>query len=299
MSRKAVALLITLAFVTAITGLIGIMAGIFENALFDVSKKKLIVQSNVLFKDIKQILKDNVSDINGSEELDFLLSFPLEASDDENDVSVAATFSSGSSVVNINKMIDVNQTVNQDYVDSLNFAFVEYGVIDRPFFIDIILDSIDADKEERSFGSEIALEERFFRNGRIENYEHFQKIIDYYKAKREDISVEKIPWKEIIGFDNEKIDFNYASVDALWFILRKYDKSFLKKIYEDKIEPYDSFDKLFFDEDDKKKLQAFKVEFFSPEVICATKFRQGKEETNMVFSYNLKTKEVSNIEFSY
>ena len=299
MKRKAVALLITLAFVTAIIGLVGVMASTFQNAFEETSKKSFITQSNVFFKDIKRILKDNVSDINGSQELDFLINFPIAVSDEENDISISITFASDSSKININKIMDANLSAKQEYLDSLDHALINYGVIDRAFFISLILDTIDEDTQERIFESEISLKSRFFKNGKIENFNHFQKIIDYYKRHREDPAIDLVPWSQIVGFENEKIDFNYITEDALWFILRRYDKSFLKEVTTQKIEVYESFDELFFNEEDKTLLEAFGVEFFAPQILCKAFLKQGDQEGDLRFSYNLNTKEVSNVEFSY
>jgi len=280
-------------------GLVAIMSSSFENAFNNVSKKQFIIQSNVFFRDLKGILKNNVSDINSSEELEFLVNYPIQIDNEDNDISISITFSSDSSKVNINQILDANQTIKQHYVESLDFALASFNVIDRAFFTALILDTIDTDEEERIFGSEIVLQEQFFKNGKIENFDHFDQIVNYYKQTREDAQIDKVPWTQIIAFNGNKIDFNHISQDALWFILKRYDREFLKEVTVDRLDIYSSFDELFFNEEDKKNLQDFKVDFFSPKVVCKALVRQANQSGELLFSYNLNTKEVSNIEFSY
>lgn len=280
-------------------GLVAIMSSSFENAFNNVSKKQFIIQSNVFFRDLKGILKNNVSDINSSEELEFLVNYPIQIDNEDNDISISITFSSDGSKVNINQILDANQTTRQHYVESLDFALANFNVIDRAFFTALILDTIDTDEEERIFGSEIVLQEQFFKNGKIENFDHFEQIVNYYKQTREDAQIDKVPWVQIIAFNGDKIDFNHISQDALWFILKRYDREFLKEVTVDRLDIYSSFDELFFNEEDKKNLQDFKVDFFSPKVVCKALVRQANQSGELLFSYNLNTKEVSNIEFSY
>ena len=297
--RKAIALLITLAFVTAIISLVGISAAIFNNAFHKVSQKQFVIQSDIFLRDIKNILKTNVGDVNDSTGLYYLLALPFGITDKENDINIDITFSSDSSKVNINKIADTNQTLGKIYLDSLENAMIYYNVIDRAFLTALILDTIDKDKEERIFGSEIILEDRFFKNGPIEDMAHWKRIMDYYKKMREDPSVDKIPWEKIISFNNDKIDYNYASVDALWFMLKNKTRESLVPPKTQKKELYNSFEDLRFNAEDQEILKKFGVVFFSPNVVCKANMQIGNQTGDISFSYNLKTKEASNFELLY
>jgi len=298
--RKAIALLVTLAFVAAIISLVGISAALFNSAFTKVSQKQFIVQSDIFFRDIKTILKTNVGDINDSNELYFLLALPFGISDKENDIVVDIGFSSDSSKVNINKIVDANKTVVPAYAQSLDGLMISYNVIDRAFLSALILDTIDSDKEERIFGSEIALEDRFFTNGSIADMAHFKKILDYYKKVREDPSVDKIPWDKIISFNNSEIDFNYVTSEAFSFMLSTRTLESLKPFsgLGQKKELYASFDELRLSVEEQEILKKFGVVFFSSNVLCRADMRIGNQQGALSFAYNFKTKEASNLEFA-
>jgi len=298
--RKAIALLITLAFVTAIISLVGISAALFNSAFTKVSEKQFIVQSDIFFRDIKTILKTNVGDINDSDELYFLLAIPFGISDKENDISVDITFASDSSKVNINKMVDANKTVIPAYAQSLDSLMISYNVIDRAFLSALILDAMDSDKEERIFGSEIALEDRFFSNGSIVDMSHFKKILDHYKKVREDSSVDHIPWDKIISFNNSEIDFNYVTSEAFSFMLSTRTLESLKPFsgLGQKKELYTSFDEVRLSVEEQDILKKFGVVFFSPNVLCKAEMKIGNQQGALFFAYNFKTKEASNLEFA-
>lgn len=291
--------MITIAFMTAIAALVGVSTATIESSLAKASKKQFITQSNVFYKDIKIILKDNVQDMNSSDDLDFLFSYPLQAADKEKGVSLEAIFSSDASKVNINKIIDANNTIAEHFGESMEYALDYYGVADKVFFMDIILDAIDSDLDERIYGSEIAKNDIFFKDGKIENMEHLRKIIDYYKKARQDPAIEKIPWEKIFSFKNEKIDFNYATKEALWFMLKNRALENIDSIRPKQITPYSSFDELRIDPNEKERLEKFKVEFFSPEIKCEVFISSGSANGTLLFSYNLNTKEASNLELSY
>lgn len=298
--RKAIALLITLAFVTAIISLVGISAALFNSAFTKVSQKQFIVQSDIFFRDIKTILKTNVGDINDSDELYFLIALPFGISDKENDIAVDIHFVSDSTKVNINKMIDANKTVAPVYSQALDSLMISYNVIDRAFLSALILDTIDSDREERIFGSEIALEERFFTDGAIVDMAHFKKILDYYKKVREDPSVDNIPWEKIISFNNSEIDFNYVTSEAFSFMISTRTLESLKPFsgLSQKKELYASFDELRLSVEEQETLTKFGVVFFSPHVICNTEMKVGNQQGTLSFAYNFKTKEASNLEFA-
>ena len=80
-----------------------------------------------------------------------------------------------------------------------------YNIKDPEYFIDLILDTIDSDKEERNAYSEIKLIDPSFPNGKIYSFKHFKKILKFYAQQRRDKDIFKIPWKKLIYFGDKKI----------------------------------------------------------------------------------------------
>jgi hypothetical protein len=298
--RTAVALLVTLAFVTAIISLVGISAAVFNNAFTKVSQKQFIIQSNIFFRDIKTILKTNLGDINNSDELYFLVTIPFGINDTENDISVDIGFVSNSTKVNVNKMVESNQTIVPIYSQALDNLMISYNVSDRAFLSALIADTVDSDKEERIFGSEIALENRFFNDGGIVDMVHFEKILDHYKKVREDPSVDSIPWDKIFSFTNGEIDFNYVTSEAFSFMISTQTLASSKPFadFGKKKKIYTSFEELRLGTEEQESLEKFGVVFFSPSVTCNAKMKIGNQQGTLSFAYNLKTKEASNLEFA-
>ncbi len=307
MKRKGIALLITIALVATITALLTVSTGILDNSFKRISNKLFFIQSNVFFKDFITILNQSTNEVNGSDTLDIFLMIPISFAPEHQDISFDVSFVSDASKINLNHMLstDVNITdlearhepipvkiVYESYIDHILSV---YNVSDKILLLAMIADSVDNDFDERISGSEIALKNPLFSQGKIYNLKHFKQILDVYVRETLDYSVYKIPWHDLIGFQNEYVDFNHISKEVLYHTAPELQDNIALYTTE-RIEVYDSLDTVPIEESTKKNFEELGMKFYSPNIRGTMRIVSGESTLEMAFSYNLKTKEVSHIE---
>jgi len=307
LKRKGIALLITIALVATITALLTVSTGILDHSFKRISNKLLFIQSNVFFKDFVGILKQSTNEVNSSATLDIFLMIPISFAPESQEVSFDVSFVSDASTININQLLstDVNLTelaerhepipVKVVYESYLDHILSVYSVSDKILLLAMIADSVDDDIDERVAGSEIALKNPLFSQGTIYNLQHFQQILEAYVRETVDYSVFKIPWHELIGFENESVDFNHISKEVLYHTAPELQDNIALYTTE-RIEVYDSLDTVPVEESTKKNFEELGITFYSPNVRGTMRVVSGDKTMEMAFSYNLKTKEVSHIE---
>jgi hypothetical protein len=226
--RKSVALFLTLIFLTIILGVVGSIIGIYR----EISKsgfEKNISQNSVLIINIKSILDNITKDLNKSNIKKIYDIFPVSNKD--------GTFRVLIKIKPLLDKININEYKNNSkkkYVELfLNNVLEYYQIKDPIFFKALIEDTLDNDDIERIGNSEIKLKDKFFKNGKIYNYKHFQKILNYYAKYTEDKDIYKIPWKSLIWFGNKKsiIDCNIINQNVAKFLgLIFYEKLNCKEL---------------------------------------------------------------------
>jgi len=229
--KKAIALLLTLSFLIISFSIIGSIFLLYKK-LTNNSFEYSIAEDSFIIQSIQKKFK--TVNINSSEAINQLLlsNFYFK----HNNFKVVILFKSAQDKININNLL-YDDKVNQTMLDFIDLIFDKYRIEDREFFIDLILDTIDKDKEERNDKSEISLYEPFV-NGYIYNYKQFQKIIDYYYKVTQDKNIYKIPFKDIFSFDNSYTDCNHLSfviknilgIQGCNDLKSLYDKKFIENL---------------------------------------------------------------------
>ena len=304
--KKGIALLITVSLVATIVALIGISAGIIDDSFKRISNKQFMIQANTMLSGFIDILDENAADINDSTSLDIFLSMPFSFEQKSRDLSVDIYFLSDAAKPNINNMLESseansskkyknNPPLTPEYERFFDRILSIYNVSDKITLLYLIADSVDTDTKERQSGTEIALEDPFFTQGHIYSMRHFQKILDAYKRITLDYSVDAIPWESLIGFANEKVDFNNIDDEVLKYIFSDIDPDFLRKIGEESTEIYEDFKFLNLSKEQEAELKDFGIDFFSPQVRAFMNISNGESSLKISFRYDLRLKKVSDI----
>jgi len=298
----------TLAFVTAIAALIAVGAGLLERGYHQTETKAFLVQSNTLLPSIYTILKQNTGDINDSDALDILLSIPLFFENKQNGMMMDITFASDAGKVNINHLLKSNSGVTADPYTALPLdpaveGYLEriltvYNVSDTILLISMVADSIDMDTNERFPGSELSLKNPDFTQGRLYDMQHFNEVIEGYKALTQDYNVDEVPWEHLIGFRNTAIDFNHIEPDTLHFIDPSIDPATLAEMTTKRVATYASLDALPFTPETKQLLEDLGVAFYAPDVVGTMNVLSKTHQTSYTFTYNLADQKVSEIAVS-
>jgi len=307
--RNGIALLITLAFVTAITALIALAGAVLQRGFSQASEKAFLVQSNVLLPEIYTILQQNSGDINDSTSLDIFLSLPLFFESKENGIMFDISFRSDASKVNINQLLlpqntsRVPETWESVPMNPAVEAYLEqiltvYNVSDTILLISMIADTIDGDSAERAAGSEIALQNQDFMQGHIYNMQHFRQILDAYKRATLDLSVDAVPWERLIGFRNARIDFNHIEPEVLQAIDPTLDDGTVVELTTERTADFAQIGSLPLPPESIKRLEDMNVTFFAPEVIGTMNIISHAQKVSYTFAYDLSTQKVSEFAIS-
>ena len=299
--RPAIALLITIALVATITALIAVSSGILEHSFKRISNKQMLVQSNVFLSKFVELLKSASSEVKDGFTLDIFLMAPLFFENKEQGLQISIKFDSEVTAPNINLMLENNKTnafSKEVYTDYFEEIFNVYTISDRILFLSMIEDTLDNDYEERISGSEIAILDPFFMQGTIYSYRHFSHIINAYKEQTRDSSIDLIPWQELIGYKGKGVDINHINAKVLQILNPSLDENSVELYTIDRAEVYENFDALVLDEDTAKRFKELNVSFYSPLVKAKMTVSDGDQENTILFSYNLSTQKVSDIEIS-
>ncbi len=298
-SRKAIALLITLFFIIAITLAIGIGLKQVNEAASHVQSEKLLLQSSMIFDDVLVMLK-------GAKELDYLLDnnisgdvfgaflsgysipgIPLG----DSGIIISLELKSARSKVNINTLID-----NNNSVDALR-AYLNYYMVNE-IYADMLLDSMDGIQADDSYRTGLFYEKPYLYRDFIVSYEHLEEINEFYMKTYRDNYLKNIHLKNLFYFSevkqNYKVDLNCVTPEALEMMLG--DKSRMAMLYpnfesEDYIDKCSSFVCNNLDEDEKTFLAQYGATCnIQPYLDVSVEVMQNEQTAKINFEYDMKNK---------
>jgi len=284
MKKKAIILLITIGFITLMSALILVSVSIFERSFSNVQNLEDRNRFNVLFSDIVAILNKKVKDIKSSEDLDNFLGVYPPFSDSKSNLYVSIEIEPKVNRININNLYYKHKP---DFIIKafLERLFLRYDVADGDLLYRLFLDTIDNDESERGAQTEIVLKDFDFRNGKIENKKHLDKILDYYVSLTGDKSVKNIPWDRLIFFgprDKKYIlDCDRMPMELVEVLFGERMNITCQDIKKMGISAFN--------------YSPFKKGVDYP-VTCRVSFLFGEKEQKVEFDYDIKTHKVSNIE---
>ncbi|MDR2081546.1 MAG: hypothetical protein LBP54_06645 [Campylobacteraceae bacterium] len=291
-SKKSGIVLLTVIGLIMMLSLLILKSVDISQKYFDRSSQNAIfVQLNKSFLDALAILQQSSQDISDAQTLSVIIGLPIILGTDEGDMNIVMNINSAGGLVNINKLILSNNETNEPLYTLLQNLLQEYQIANANFFLSILLDAVDADKNERAYASEAALRDYKFADGGINSKESFMYLVDYFAAKGGDARVYNIPWEDIVGFVGEDIDFNYIKEPLLSLIKKEYN---LNSLYQEEI--LNSYDELNIPSESKEKLKALNIGFFSPRILCSINLFYMKQTMSLNFLYDIKSKKVGYIE---
>ena len=296
--RKSIVLLITLALIVAISSLIAVGLHIVDDAAKKVEEKHFLIQTDTFVKNIASILAQKTGDINSSDGLDLLFSLPIDLKTDE--ISAHIAFASAATGLNPNNFIKIehNKTrLNPDYILLFDRILQSENVQNKELFIAMIEDTLDRDLQERIPGSEIALYDKRFAQGAIENYKKFQMIIDHYVLLSEDPNIYRVPWRKILSFYSKKIDFNYISPLLLKYMVPFFDDETIKRLTTGKKMVFSNWKDLNIAKEYKDELKKYNIAFYVPIIEGKLTIKQGGRKSFARFIYDIQKKRIKDIAY--
>lgn len=289
--KKGVALLITILILAIFSVLVLKSFSISTQVVNQNNEIRLLSQSNRLLEDSKKIVKNTLKDINSTEAYAILFSEPFVIAN--KNFTLTFTFSPVENGLNINSLLQ-NSKRNEESILVFETILRTYNVQNIQFFVDLILDTIDEDVDERSYGSEIILKDTFFTNSKIYSQKHFDKIIDYYAQVKDAKNIYKVDWGKYIRFDEDAIDVNFASIELLKILLSNpYINDAFKKTY------YENYDDLKIDEDKQAFLNNLNLTFTTSRILVKVAFDDLIKKVNFKFIYDKKANTIENIKYGF
>lgn len=289
--KKGVALLITIVILAIFSVLVLKSFSISTQVVNQNNEIRLLSQSNRLLEDSKKIVKNTLKDINSTEAYAILFSEPFVIAN--KNFTLTFTFSPVENGLNINSLLQ-NSKRNEESILVFETILSTYNVQNIQFFVDLILDTIDEDVDERSYGSEIILKDTFFTNSKIYSQKHLDKIIDYYAQVKDAKNIYKVDWGKYIRFDEDAIDVNFASIELLKILLSNpYINDAFKKTY------YENYDDLKIDEDKQAFLNNLNLTFTTSRILVKVAFDDLIKKVNFKFIYDKKANTIENIKYGF
>ncbi len=289
--KKGVALLITIVILAIFSVLVLKSFSISTQVVNQNNEIRLLSQSNRLLEDSKKIVKNTLKDINSTEAYAILFSEPFVIAN--KNFTLTFTFSPVENGLNINSLLQ-NSKRNEESILVFENILRTYNVQNIQFFVDLILDTIDEDVDERSYGSEIILKDTFFTNSKIYSQKHLDKIIDYYAQVKDAKNIYKVDWGKYIRFDEDAIDVNFASIELLKILLSNpYINDAFKKTY------YENYDDLKIDEDKQAFLNNLNLTFTTSRILVKVAFDDLIKKVNFKFIYDKKANTIENIKYGF
>ena len=288
--RSAVVLLITLFFIIALGTIVSSIMTQNEYFLHRVNMTNFYTQTNLIFNDLKSILKSESKDINDSSSLYILTSLPLILHDEKSGIQIEMKCKSGAYGFNPNCLgKKINSAEFHKCYDIVLSLLHKLKIEDPEKLINTIADSIDNDKLERYSETEIILEDPWFKQGPIETLERFKKIIRFYALKNEDYRALNIPWEKYFSFKNKDIDFNYADPILITAISPEIDFGSLVNLKSDSgIFPIEKLEDVGISGNTKNELIKAGVKTYVPLLQCSIELTLNDNFSRTEFYYDIE-----------
>ncbi len=288
-SKKAIALLITLFFIMAITISIGIGLKQVKDASESIQSENFLLQSNVILDDVLHILKNdkNLQEIAKDESGEAFSVFLAQASFipfESSGVKVLIELQSARSRFNVNALNNQNIFAMKEYMS-------RYMVSGD--YVDLLRDFTHHNgnnQEEISYNSDIFyVKPELFRDY-IVSRRQLDVINDFYTTTYHDNNLKNINFKNLFYYTDDtayKIDLNHATVEV-WEMMLGCDKVRAQELSSG---VYEKMDDIALSDDEKRVLTThFKTSFFEPYLDVKVSIMQKTQSAIIKFEYNMKTR---------
>ncbi|WOE70577.1 hypothetical protein RZR97_03155 [Hydrogenimonas thermophila] len=288
--RPAVVLLITLFFIVALGITVTAIMTQSEYFLRKVNATNFYTESNLIFNDLKSILKSESKDINDSLGLYMLTSLPVILNDEKSGIHIEMNCKSGAYGFNPNCLgKNIDSAEFHKCYDIVFALFNSLKIADPEKLISTIADSIDSDELERYIETEIVIEDPWFKQGPIESMDRFKKIVRFYALKSEDYRALNIPWEKYFSFRNKEIDFNYIDPTLATAISPEIDSGSLANLKaKGDIFPVEKFEDAGISGNAKNDLTKAGVKTYVPLLQCSIELTHNDNWSRTEFYYDIE-----------
>lgn len=297
--KNAIALLVTILFIMAITLGIGIGLSAMKSASQDIEDERFMFQTALVLDDVLSLLNSSqeinlLGDANATEKFALFLSqtqlIPIEIEG----MKILIKIGSARGSFNINALQDVDPTLSVQRAEHLREYLKRFRVQEQ--YIDFLRDGMSGIKEDESYHTRMFYDKHYLYRDYIASLEHLEQINEAYTRQYRDTSLKNADLKHLFSFNKErktKIDLNYAT-RSTWMLMLGIDEESARSLVQ-KSDLYLSYEDLPLSDEKKAVLQeVFETSFFEPFVEVQVAIEQGNKSAKILFEYNLKNKKGSN-----
>lgn len=291
MKRRGVVMIVTLVLVMVLTLAILQSTTITQKYFNDITNSQFMVQFNRTFLDISKIISEATKEIKDAKMLSFIVQMPIIISDDKSELQGILRINSAAGTLNINNIIDSNNTINETMYDVLYSALKDYQLSDTLFLMALLVDTVDANKEERSFESEFTYKDGArMSDGGIFSKQGLDEVLRVYAKLRYDSRVYQVPWEKLIRYSGKNIDYNYLSKNIKEVLQREYG---ITPPYSNSLVQND--EDLTLTNEQKKVFKALNITYYEPDLKCDFEFTYKERSVSANFTYHIQKRRIENI----
>lgn len=297
--RDAIALMITLFFVIAITLSIGITMKLINDAKAELESENFLLQTTVVLDDVMQMLRGApeikaILDDSSGLAFDLFLAQSSFIPFEIGDISVAVSLSSARSKINPNMFRDANSSlVDEKQLSALN-EFLSFYMVNVAFS-DILLDGMRGVRTDGLYMSELFYDYPELFRDYVASFEHFEKLKRFFAYSYNDNSLQNIDFEELFYFSKEsqyRIDINQATPLA-WEMMLGVDRSRAEQLSLES-GAYAMSDLSFLSDSERAQLAHFNTSHFEPCLSVEVEIITLQKSTTIRFEYDMKTKKGTN-----
>jgi len=294
--RPAIALMVTLFFIMAITVAVGLSLTQLKKGNQQLQDGRFLVQSDAVMEDVLSLLTKatEVMKVEDTLTLRVFLDSAAIIPFERDDLRVKIAMKSAKGKFNINRLgtSEPLQEVFKEYL-------IDRNVQDANYFVDILLDAMSGVQEY--YRTELVDEMPWMYKDLIVDQRHFGQLLDFYVLMRHDNSIRDIAWDELISFgdpNRAQIDVNYATA-ALWnLMLPDAGTEQIRTLVEGAIlTGYTAEADLGLSEDELALLVPFDVVYYLPVAEVSVMIEENDSMAEIRFEYDMASKQAK--EFRY
>ena len=297
-NKNAIALLITMFFIMAITITIGVSLKHINSAKENLASEKFLLQTTVVLHDIMKILKDTpeLNDINDTQTFRAFLSQYSTFVPLGRDMTVRVKLESARSKFTFNALRDNNTAEKTNALKNALIGYFNARNINIGY-VYLLQDLTKGIKADGMYNSGIFNDNPYLFRDYISSDEQIKVLNNYYKKIYNDNSVDKIDLHNIFNFGNYRpssyvIDLNFVNRDVFNIMSGKYYTQENNTSSENDF--FVDCNQLSAKEKENLK-RKFNASCDLQKIIAVTLFMtQDKQNAEISFEYNIQTKKGSN-----
>jgi len=279
--KNAIALLITIFFVSVITLSIGLGLKYIKDAKHTISYEQFILKATSISNDILHSIETSkkVQEINDAESLNLFLSQTALIPLTYKNISITIKIQTARGKINPNIFKDKKRA------NMLRQYLIKKMIL--PQYVDILQDSINGIKEDGAYLTDIFNNNPTLFRDYIASYQHLEKLNTIYKNTYHDNNIKNLHIKELFYPTKEQdtpIDLNYATAEVFELILgcNSLRAEELSGGY------YETLQDLNLNANEKQNLEKFSYSFYEPYIDIHINISQNNNNFDMSKTMHLQ-----------